>query len=70
MEKVLIDVMLGGEGKNSEITRDLTEIEEQVLEGIVRIMCRELQTSWQAISLGRTAAPVLVWGRGALARLP
>jgi flagellar motor switch protein FliM len=47
----IIDVMLGGEGKNSEITRDLTEIEEQVLEGIVRIMCRELQTAWQAISL-------------------
>jgi flagellar motor switch protein FliM len=47
----IIDVMLGGEGKNSEITRDITEIEEEVLEGIVRIMCRELQTIWQAISL-------------------
>src|SRR5208337_2374981 len=47
----IIDVMLGGEGKSSEITRDLTEIEEQVLEGIVRIMCRELQTAWQAIAL-------------------
>jgi flagellar motor switch protein FliM len=43
--------MLGGEGKNSEISRDVTEIEEQVLEGIIRIMCRELQTSWQAIAL-------------------
>ena len=47
----IIDVMLGGEGKSSEITRDITEIEEQVLEGVIRIMCRELQTSWQAISL-------------------
>ncbi len=47
----IIDVMLGGEGTSSEITRDLTEIEEQVLEGIIRIMCRELQSSWQAISL-------------------
>jgi len=47
----IIDVMLGGEGKSSQITRDLTEIEEQVLEGIVRIMCRELQTAWQAIAL-------------------
>jgi len=27
------------------------EIEEQVLEGIIRIMCRELQTSWNAIAL-------------------
>src|SRR6202140_5065323 len=47
----IIDVMLGGEGKSSEITRDITEIEEQVLEGVSRIVCRELQTSWQAISL-------------------
>jgi flagellar motor switch protein FliM len=47
----IIDVMLGGEGKSGEITRDITEIEEQVLEGVVRIMCRELQTAWQAIAL-------------------
>jgi flagellar motor switch protein FliM len=47
----IIDVMLGGEGKSTEITRDITEIEEQVLEAVIRIMCRELQTSWQAISL-------------------
>jgi flagellar motor switch protein FliM len=47
----IIDVMLGGEGKSTEITRDVTDIEEQVLEGVIRIMCRELQTSWQAISL-------------------
>jgi flagellar motor switch protein FliM len=43
--------MLGGEGKTGEITRDITEIEEQVLEGVVRIMCRELGTSWNAIAL-------------------
>ncbi len=47
----IIDVMLGGEGKDSGITRDITVIEEQVLEAIVRIMCRELQTSWNAIAL-------------------
>jgi|SRR5580700_3477888 flagellar motor switch protein FliM len=48
----IIDVMLGGEGKSSiEIARDVTEIEEQVLEGIIRIMCRELQTSWHVIAL-------------------
>lgn len=47
----LIDVLLGGEGTGSEPTRSITGIEEQVLEGIIRIMCRELQTCWQAISL-------------------
>jgi len=47
----IIDVLLGGEGTTSAATRAITEIEEQVLEGIIRIMCRELQSSWQAISL-------------------
>jgi flagellar motor switch protein FliM len=47
----IIDVLLGGEVTSSENTRGITEIEEQVLEGIIRIMCRELQTSWQAIAL-------------------
>ncbi|MGD0822987.1 MAG: flagellar motor switch protein FliM [Terriglobales bacterium] len=47
----IIEVMLGGEGNPGEIKRDITEIEEQVLEGIVRIMLRELQSSWNAIAL-------------------
>ena len=47
----LIDVLLGGEGKSGDVARELTEIEEQVLEGVVRIICRELGTSWQAIKL-------------------
>ena len=47
----IIDFMLGGEGKRGDTIRDITEIEEQVFEGIVRIMCRELQTAWQAIAL-------------------
>lgn len=47
----LIDVLLGGEGKAAELDRELTEIEKQVLEGIMRIICRDLQASWQAIHL-------------------
>jgi flagellar motor switch protein FliM len=47
----LIDVMMGGAGKAGEITRDLTEIEAQILESIMRIVCRDLGTSWQAIYL-------------------
>ena len=47
----IIDVLLGGEGKGSDEVRDITEIEEQVLESVVRIIFRELQTSWAAISL-------------------
>lgn len=47
----IIDIMLGGEGKHSDGARELTEIEERVLEGIIRIMLRELQNTWNAISL-------------------
>jgi len=43
--------LAGREGTHSAAARDLTEIEEQVLEGIVRIMLRELQNSWNAIAL-------------------
>ena len=47
----LIDVLLGGEGKGTVQLREVTEIEEQILETVVRIICRELQNAWQALSL-------------------
>jgi flagellar motor switch protein FliM len=47
----ILDVLLGGEGQGSDAVRDITEIEEQVIESVVRIICRELQTTWEAISL-------------------
>jgi flagellar motor switch protein FliM len=47
----IIDLLLGGEGKGGDLGRAITDIEEQVLESILRIICRELQTTWQALSL-------------------
>jgi flagellar motor switch protein FliM len=47
----LIDVLLGGEGKSPAPARELTDIEEQILETVMRIICRELQTAWQSLSL-------------------
>ena len=47
----IIDVLLGGEGLGGDLGRALTEIEQQVIESVVRIICRELQTAWQAIAL-------------------
>ncbi len=47
----VIDLLLGGEGKGGDLGREITEIEVQVLESIMRIICRELQTAWQAIAL-------------------
>lgn len=47
----LIDVLLGGEGKGTPPAREITEIEESILETVVRIICRELQNAWQALAL-------------------
>ncbi|HLW89259.1 MAG TPA: flagellar motor switch protein FliM [Terriglobales bacterium] len=47
----IIDLLLGGKGNAIAATRDITEIEEQILESVARIVCRELGTAWQALSL-------------------
>lgn len=47
----MIDLLLGGEGKSTAPARAMSDIEEQILEGVIRIVCRELQVSWQAIAL-------------------
>ena len=47
----IIDLLLGGEGKPVAAMRELTDIEEQILESVARIICRELGAAWQALPL-------------------
>jgi flagellar motor switch protein FliM len=47
----LIDLLLGGEGKGKFEPREVTEIEEQILESVVQIIFRELGVAWQALGL-------------------
>ena len=47
----IIDLLLGGEGKSLVKTREITEIEEQILDSVARIICRELGVAWQALAL-------------------
>jgi flagellar motor switch protein FliM len=47
----LIDVLLGGEGIGQPPSREITEIEEQIVETVMRIICRELQTAWTPLAL-------------------
>ncbi len=47
----LIDVLLGGEGVGQPPSREITEIEEQILETVMRIICREMQTAWSPLAL-------------------
>jgi len=46
-----VDLLLGGEGKGVEAAREITEIEEQILDSVARIVCRELGRAWQALAL-------------------
>jgi flagellar motor switch protein FliM len=47
----ILDLLLGGEGKSLSATRELTEIEDQIVEHVARIVCRELGAAWQAVDL-------------------
>jgi flagellar motor switch protein FliM len=47
----IIDLLLGGEGKGVDAPREITEIEQQIVESVARIVCREFGTAWQAIEL-------------------
>ncbi|MFZ0287394.1 MAG: FliM/FliN family flagellar motor switch protein [Terriglobales bacterium] len=47
----LIDVLLGGEGRGKLPERQITGIEEQILETVMRIIVRELQAAWQILGL-------------------
>jgi len=47
----LIDVLLGGEGKGATPDRQISGIEEQILETVMGIICRELQSAWQILGL-------------------
>jgi flagellar motor switch protein FliM len=45
----IIDVLLGGPGRPEAAVREITEIEEQILESVVRIIGRELENTWHPV---------------------
>jgi flagellar motor switch protein FliM len=47
----IIDVLLGGEGKGAPPERNISDIEEQILEILVNLICRELDSAWQDVVL-------------------
>jgi len=47
----IIDLLLGGQGAAAAAPREITEIEQQILESVAGIICRELGAAWHAISL-------------------
>jgi flagellar motor switch protein FliM len=47
----IIDLLLGGEGKPLSTPRDITDIEQPIVESVARIVCRELGAAWSAVEL-------------------
>lgn len=47
----LVDILLGGLGTGNAPNREITEIEEQILETVMRMVCRELEAAWQPLGL-------------------
>ncbi len=47
----IIDRLLGGSGEPSELSRDVTEIEDEIARDFVRVVCHELQLAWQAFNV-------------------
>ena len=45
----MIDLLLGGSGKGQPERQDLTEIEEQIMQSVVAIICRELREAWNSV---------------------
>jgi flagellar motor switch protein FliM len=47
----IIEMLLGGgSGSALKITREITEIEQSVLDGMIRITLQDLKTAWQAVT--------------------
>jgi len=47
----ILEMLLGGTGKvTTAITREITEIEQSILEGLLRIILQDLRTCWHAVT--------------------
>jgi flagellar motor switch protein FliM len=46
----IIDLLLGGDGKNGPL-REVTDIEESILGSVIEVICRELTVAWQPVGL-------------------
>jgi flagellar motor switch protein FliM len=48
----LIDILLGGTGLGSIATRDVTDIEANIMEEVAKIICQELSKAWAPLGIG------------------
>jgi len=47
----IIEMLLGGSGKtNTQMKREITEIEQSIMEGFIRIILHDLKEAWRAVT--------------------
>lgn len=47
----ILEMLLGGTGKApTKITREVTEIEQSIMEGLIRVILNDLRTAWLAVA--------------------
>lgn len=47
----ILEMLLGGTGKTSaQITREITEIEQSILDGFLRVILNDLRTAWTSVA--------------------
>jgi flagellar motor switch protein FliM len=47
----IIELLLGGQGNSEVLDREITEIEEEILSGVGKIFCHELESTWSPLEL-------------------
>jgi flagellar motor switch protein FliM len=59
----MVDLLLGGSGAHPSGTRDLTEIDEEIMEDVSQLVARQIERTWQPVSVelvpGKCVRPTL-----------
>jgi flagellar motor switch protein FliM len=55
----IIDLLLGGAGTASEQARELTEIDEEIMQSVTTLIVKELERSWRTLNLTLTPGRVI-----------
>jgi len=47
----IVDLLLGGKGQQAEISREVTDIEDQIAKELIKIICQEFQAAWKPFNV-------------------
>lgn len=50
----VVDLLLGGSGASPEVTRELTEIDEEIIEGVATLIVGQIERVWQPMGFALT----------------